>query len=65
MTTRRLQRPGVKEYIVDGYSGEYLDRPALEELRKDPKTDTFDATISCAPTASRAKSSIRTSLSAI
>lgn len=24
----------IKEYIDDGYSGEYLDRPALEELRK-------------------------------
>jgi len=26
---------GIKEYIDDGYSGEYLDRPALEELRND------------------------------
>ncbi|HWR09571.1 recombinase family protein, partial [Sporomusa sp.] len=25
----------IKEYIDDGYSGEYLDRPALEELRND------------------------------
>lgn len=25
----------IKEYVDDGYSGEYLDRPALEELRKD------------------------------
>ncbi|HWR43261.1 recombinase family protein [Sporomusa sp.] len=25
----------IKEYIDDGYSGEYLDRPALEELRSD------------------------------
>jgi site-specific DNA recombinase len=33
----------VKEYIDDGYSGAYLDRPALEELRTALKTDTFDA----------------------
>jgi site-specific DNA recombinase len=32
----------VKEYIDDGHSGAYLDRPALEELRKALKTDTFD-----------------------
>jgi site-specific DNA recombinase len=29
----------VKEYIDDGYSGTLLDRPALEELRADLKTD--------------------------
>lgn len=33
----------VKEYIDDGYSGAYLDRPALEELRAALKTNTFDA----------------------
>lgn len=33
----------VKEYIDDGYSGAYLDRPALEELRAALKTDAFDA----------------------
>jgi site-specific DNA recombinase len=33
----------VKEYIDDGYSGKYLDRPALDELRNDLKTDVFDA----------------------
>ena len=33
----------VKEYIDNGYSGTRLDRPALEELRKDVKTDLFDA----------------------
>jgi site-specific DNA recombinase len=32
----------VKEYIDDGHSGAYLDRPALEEMRKALKTDTFD-----------------------
>jgi site-specific DNA recombinase len=33
----------VKEYIDDGYSGAEMDRPALEQLRKDLKGDTFDA----------------------
>jgi DNA invertase Pin-like site-specific DNA recombinase len=33
----------VKEYIDEGYSGTLLDRPALEELRRDVKTDLFDA----------------------
>jgi site-specific DNA recombinase len=33
----------VKEYIDDGYSGAYLDRPGLEELRAALKTNTFDA----------------------
>jgi site-specific DNA recombinase len=33
----------VKEYIDDGHSGKYLDRPALDELRNDLKTDAFDA----------------------
>jgi site-specific DNA recombinase len=33
----------VKEYIDDGYSGTLLDRPALEELRRDIKTHLFDA----------------------
>lgn len=32
----------VKEYIDDGYSGAKLDRPALEELRKDVKGDLFE-----------------------
>jgi len=32
----------VKEYLDDGFSGTYLDRPALDELRTDLKTDTFD-----------------------
>jgi site-specific DNA recombinase len=32
----------VKEYIDDGYSGTLLDQPALEELRRDLKTDLFD-----------------------
>ena len=33
----------VKEYIDDGYSGKLLDRPALDELRRDAKGDVFDA----------------------
>jgi site-specific DNA recombinase len=33
----------VKEYIDDGYTGTVMDRPALEQLRKDLKTDAFDA----------------------
>ena len=32
----------VKEYIDDGYSGTLLDRPALNQLRADLKTDLFD-----------------------
>src|SRR6516165_2166022 len=33
----------VKEYVDDGYSGARLDRPALEELRRDVKTPLFDS----------------------
>ena len=33
----------VKEYVDDGYSGTLLDRPALEELRRDLRTPLFDA----------------------
>jgi site-specific DNA recombinase len=32
----------VKEYIDNGYSGARLDRPALDQMRKDLKTNTFD-----------------------
>ncbi|MDD2807382.1 MAG: recombinase family protein [Patescibacteria group bacterium] len=32
----------VKEYIDNGWSGGRLDRPALDELRNDIKTDLFD-----------------------
>lgn len=32
----------VKEYIDNGYSGAQLDRPAMNELRQDIKTDLFD-----------------------
>jgi predicted site-specific integrase-resolvase len=32
----------VKEYVDDAYSGKYLDRPALDELRAALKTDVFD-----------------------
>jgi site-specific DNA recombinase len=33
----------VKEYLDDGYSGTLLDRPALDQMRADAKTDVFDA----------------------
>jgi site-specific DNA recombinase len=33
----------VKEYIDDGFSGSLLDRPALNQLRADLKSDLFDA----------------------
>jgi site-specific DNA recombinase len=33
----------VREYCDDGYPGARLDRPALDQLRKDVKTDLFDA----------------------
>lgn len=32
----------VREYIDDGYSGARLDRPGMDELRKDLKTSLFD-----------------------
>jgi site-specific DNA recombinase len=32
----------VKEYIDNGFSGPRFDRPALNEMRKDVKTDVFD-----------------------
>ena len=32
----------VKEYIDDGYTGSRMDRPALQELRRDLKGDVFD-----------------------
>jgi hypothetical protein len=37
---KQIARAGhvlVKEYIDDGYSGTMLDRPALEELRRDAR----------------------------
>jgi site-specific DNA recombinase len=33
----------VKEYLDDGFSGSLLDRPALNQLRADLKSDLFDA----------------------
>ena len=32
----------VKEYVDDGFSGARLDRPAMDELRRDLKTSIFD-----------------------
>jgi site-specific DNA recombinase len=33
----------IKEYVDDGYSGARLDRPALDELRRDLKAQLFDS----------------------
>ena len=33
----------VKEYVNDGYSGARLDRPALEELRREVRAPLFDS----------------------
>ncbi|SFL73336.1 recombinase family protein [Pelosinus propionicus] len=30
-----IDHTGIKEYVDDGYSGEYLERPALDKLRND------------------------------
>jgi site-specific DNA recombinase len=41
---RQLSAAGhvlVKEYLDDGYSGAQLDRPGLDQLRRDLKTDLF------------------------
>lgn len=35
----------VMEYVDDGYSGEFLDRPALTKLRQDIKDDLIDEVI--------------------
>jgi site-specific DNA recombinase len=43
---RQIEAAGhvlVKEYLDDGYSGTLLDRPALDQMRADAKTDVFDA----------------------
>ena len=32
----------VREYIDDGYTGSRMDRPALQELRRDLGADVFD-----------------------
>lgn len=42
---KQIERNGdevVKEYIDDGYSGALLDRPAMNELRSDLKTNIFE-----------------------
>jgi predicted site-specific integrase-resolvase len=44
----------VKEYVDDGYSGARLDRPALDQLRSDLKTNDFDTIYFSTPTASPA-----------
>jgi len=43
---RQIEAAGhvlVKEYLDDGYSGTLLDRPALDQMRVNAKTDAFDA----------------------
>jgi predicted site-specific integrase-resolvase len=59
---QQIERAGhvlVKEYIDDGYSGKYLDRPALDELRTalKPTSRARWAARSCAPSASRGRGS--------
>ena len=44
-----------EEYIDDGYTGTLLDRPALNRMRADLKTDRFDRIYFSLPTGSRAK----------
>jgi site-specific DNA recombinase len=42
---RQIEKTGdqlVKEYVDDGYSGALLDRPAMDELRRDLKRNVFD-----------------------
>ncbi len=42
---RQIKQDGnalVKEYIDEGYSGAMLDRPAMNQLRADMKTDIFE-----------------------
>jgi site-specific DNA recombinase len=38
-----------KEYIDEGYSGELLDRPALDQLRDDAKKKLFEAILVHSP----------------
>lgn len=42
---RQISKAGhdlIKEYVDNGYSGALLDRPAMNELRDDIKTDVFE-----------------------
>ncbi len=42
---RQIEKSGsklVKEYVDNGYSGALLDRPAMDQLRKDLRTNVFD-----------------------
>ncbi len=35
----------IREYVDDGYSGEYIERPALDRLREDLRTGTIKAVL--------------------
>lgn len=37
--------PDIEEYIDDGYSGEFIDRPALTRLRSRIRQEAFQAVI--------------------
>lgn len=40
-----LQPTLIKEYVDDGYSGAFLERPALEQLRQDLALNIYDAVV--------------------
>lgn len=42
---RELGANSIQEFVDDGYSGEYIDRPAMEQLRKGVKAKEFDIVI--------------------
>ena len=41
----KLQPDLIKEYVDDGYSGAFLERPALERLRQDLSLGVYDAVV--------------------
>ncbi|MEN6567944.1 MAG: recombinase family protein [Veillonellales bacterium] len=44
-----LGATNIEEFVDDGYSGEFIDRPALTRLREKLKRKEFDAVIAYAP----------------
>lgn len=46
---KKAQSANVKEYIDDGYSGEFLERPALNQLREDVKNGIITKVITLDP----------------